>query len=177
MSSPEIEISYPADLPVSQRRDDILSAIAQNQVVIVAGATGSGKTTQLPKMLLESGFTSIGHTQPRRIAARTVAERIADELAHLLPELLRDALGDGARGDAPGLGVPDRLVPELEQHLGQLGGLARAGGARDDDDLVVADGVADVIPALADGQALGVGDDRDLRHEPFIVSRAGGRRG
>ncbi|MGV8885377.1 MAG: ATP-dependent RNA helicase HrpA [Microbacteriaceae bacterium] len=80
MSSPEIEISYPAELPVSQRRDDIVRAISENQVVIVAGATGSGKTTQIPKMLLELGFTSIGHTQPRRIAARTVAERIAEEL-------------------------------------------------------------------------------------------------
>ncbi len=73
-------ISYPEDLPVSQRRDDIKAAIETNQVVIVAGATGSGKTTQLPKMLLELGYESIGHTQPRRIAARTIAERIAEEL-------------------------------------------------------------------------------------------------
>jgi ATP-dependent RNA helicase HrpA len=73
-------ISYPADLPVSQRRDDIAAAIRDNQVVIVAGATGSGKTTQLPKICLELGRTSIGHTQPRRIAARTIAERIAEEL-------------------------------------------------------------------------------------------------
>ncbi|TQL47201.1 ATP-dependent helicase HrpA [Homoserinimonas aerilata] len=73
-------IHYPADLPVSQRRDDISAAIRDNQVVIVAGATGSGKTTQLPKMLLELGYESIGHTQPRRIAARTIAERIAEEL-------------------------------------------------------------------------------------------------
>ncbi len=76
-----LNISYPSDLPVSQRRDDLLSAIRENQVVIVAGATGSGKTTQLPKMCLELGRTSIAHTQPRRIAARSVAERIAEELA------------------------------------------------------------------------------------------------
>jgi len=77
------EISYPQELPVSQRKDDIARAIRDNQVVIVAGETGSGKTTQLPKICLELGrgvTGQIGHTQPRRIAARTVAERIAHEL-------------------------------------------------------------------------------------------------
>ncbi|HEV7950128.1 MAG TPA: ATP-dependent RNA helicase HrpA [Glaciihabitans sp.] len=73
-------ITYPEDLPVSQRRQDIADIIAANQVVIIAGETGSGKTTQLPKILLELGRESIGHTQPRRIAARTIAERIAEEL-------------------------------------------------------------------------------------------------
>jgi ATP-dependent helicase HrpA len=75
-------ISYPEELPVSQRRDDIAQAIRDHQVVIVAGETGSGKTTQLPKICLELGrgvTGQIGHTQPRRIAARTVAERIAEE--------------------------------------------------------------------------------------------------
>ena len=70
-------ITYPPDLPVSERREEILDAIRDNQVVIIAGATGSGKTTQIPKMCLELGRTSIAHTQPRRIAARAVAERIA----------------------------------------------------------------------------------------------------
>lgn len=74
------QISYPADLPVSQRRQEILEAIRNHQVVVIAGATGSGKTTQIPKMCLELGRTSIAHTQPRRIAARAVAERIAEEL-------------------------------------------------------------------------------------------------
>ncbi|MFL6162414.1 MAG: ATP-dependent RNA helicase HrpA [Jatrophihabitantaceae bacterium] len=77
------KISYPPDLPVSQRRDDLLEAIANNQVVVIAGETGSGKTTQIPKLCLELGrgvLGSIGHTQPRRIAARAVAERIAVEL-------------------------------------------------------------------------------------------------
>jgi ATP-dependent helicase HrpA len=77
-------VGYPANLPISQRRDDLAAAIAEHQVVIVAGETGSGKTTQLPKICLELGRGvrgMIGHTQPRRIAARTVAERIADELA------------------------------------------------------------------------------------------------
>jgi len=72
--------SYPPELPVSARRDDLLAAIGNHQVVIVAGETGSGKTTQLPKICLELGRTSIAHTQPRRIAARTVAQRIAGEL-------------------------------------------------------------------------------------------------
>jgi ATP-dependent helicase HrpA len=79
-------IAYPPDLPVSARRDDIMAAIRGSQVVIVAGATGSGKTTQLPKMLLDLGYVSVGHTQPRRLAARTIAERIADELGEQVGE-------------------------------------------------------------------------------------------
>src|SRR5215213_3623566 len=86
MNAPRI--AYPPELPVSQRRDDIAEAIRDHQVVIVAGATGSGKTTQLPKICLELGRESIGHTQPRRIAARTIAERIADELAVELGSLV-----------------------------------------------------------------------------------------
>ncbi|GAA1222129.1 ATP-dependent RNA helicase HrpA [Rhodoglobus aureus] len=83
-----VAITFPPELPVSQRRDDIAKAIRENQVVIIAGATGSGKTTQLPKILLELGKTSIGHTQPRRIAARTVAERIAEELGSELGDVV-----------------------------------------------------------------------------------------
>jgi ATP-dependent helicase HrpA len=82
-------ITYPAELPVSQRKDEIAAAIRDHQVVIVAGETGSGKTTQLPKICLELGrgiTGQIGHTQPRRIAARTVAERIATELGTELGE-------------------------------------------------------------------------------------------
>ena len=78
-----LTISYPEALPVSARREDILDAVANNQVVVIAGETGSGKTTQLPKMLIELGLAEkgmIGHTQPRRLAARTVAERIAEEM-------------------------------------------------------------------------------------------------
>ncbi|MCS5732957.1 ATP-dependent RNA helicase HrpA [Herbiconiux daphne] len=75
-----LRIVFPPELPVSQRKDDIARAIRDHQVVIVAGATGSGKTTQLPKICLELGRESIGHTQPRRLAARTIAERIAEEL-------------------------------------------------------------------------------------------------
>jgi ATP-dependent RNA helicase HrpA len=76
-------VSYPPELPVGQRKDEIAKAILDNQVVIVAGETGSGKTTQLPKICLELGrgvTGQIGHTQPRRIAARAVADRIAAEL-------------------------------------------------------------------------------------------------
>ncbi|WP_330179375.1 ATP-dependent RNA helicase HrpA [Nocardia sp. NBC_01503] len=85
------EIRYPEQLPVSARRDDIAAAIAANQVVIVAGETGSGKTTQLPKICLELGRGirgTIGHTQPRRLAARTVAERIAEELGGELGDVV-----------------------------------------------------------------------------------------
>jgi ATP-dependent helicase HrpA len=77
------EITYPQALPISQKKDEILAAIRDHQVVIVAGETGSGKTTQLPKICLELGrgvHGLIGHTQPRRLAARTVADRIAEEL-------------------------------------------------------------------------------------------------
>ena len=85
MTEPRIQprIVYPDDLPVSARREDIMAAIRDHQVVVIAGETGSGKTTQLPKMCLELGLGDgglIGHTQPRRIAARSVAERIAHEL-------------------------------------------------------------------------------------------------
>ncbi|WP_160062945.1 ATP-dependent RNA helicase HrpA [Psychromonas sp. L1A2] len=82
------EVSYP-DLPVSQKKDEIAKAIANNQVVIIAGETGSGKTTQIPKICLELGrgvSGLIGHTQPRRLAARTVANRIAEELDSELGE-------------------------------------------------------------------------------------------
>src|SRR5690349_18897744 len=82
-------ITYPAELPVSQRKDDIAAVIRDHQVVVIAGETGSGKTTQIPKICLELGRGvdgQIGHTQPRRLAARTVAERIAEELGSPLGE-------------------------------------------------------------------------------------------
>lgn len=75
--------AYPAELPITERRDELLEAIRDHQVVIVAGETGSGKSTQLPKLCLELGRGTaglIGHTQPRRVAARTIAERVAEEL-------------------------------------------------------------------------------------------------
>jgi ATP-dependent helicase HrpA len=75
-----VAISYPPELPISARRDELLETIRDNQVVVVAGETGSGKTTQLPKLCLELGREKIAHTQPRRLAARTVAARIAEEL-------------------------------------------------------------------------------------------------
>ena len=76
-------IGYPPELPVSGRREDLLAAIRDHQVVVVAGETGSGKSTQLPKLCLELGRGvrgTIAHTQPRRLAARTIAERVAEEL-------------------------------------------------------------------------------------------------
>ncbi|WP_221633942.1 ATP-dependent RNA helicase HrpA [Nocardioides luti] len=88
-------ITYPPELPVTQRREDIAAAIRDHQVVIIAGETGSGKTTQIPKICLELGRGRpgrggglIGHTQPRRIAARSVAERIASELGTELGDLV-----------------------------------------------------------------------------------------
>ena len=79
-SMPSPVIFYPPELPVSAAREEIADAIRDNQVVIVAGATGSGKTTQLPKICLDLGRERIAHTQPRRLAARTIAERVAEEL-------------------------------------------------------------------------------------------------
>lgn len=83
-------ITYP-DLPISERREEIADAVRKHQVVVVAGETGSGKTTQLPKICLELGRGlrgTIGHTQPRRLAARTVAQRIADELHTALGDVV-----------------------------------------------------------------------------------------
>ncbi|HCD05072.1 MAG TPA: ATP-dependent RNA helicase HrpA, partial [Methylophaga sp.] len=83
--------SLNADLPVIERREDIANAIQQNQVIILCGETGSGKTTQLPQICLDLGRGVgglIGHTQPRRIAARTVATRIAEELKSEIGEVV-----------------------------------------------------------------------------------------
>jgi ATP-dependent helicase HrpA len=80
-------LAYPDTLPITERRDEILDAIRDHQVVIVAGETGSGKSTQLPKLCLEAGrgvHGMIGHTQPRRVAARTIAERVAEEVGSKL---------------------------------------------------------------------------------------------
>ena len=79
----EARITYAASLPISEHRDQIIAAIRDHQVVVVAGETGSGKSTQLPKLCLEAGRGVngiIGHTQPRRVAARTIAARVAEEL-------------------------------------------------------------------------------------------------
>ena len=88
-------ITYPEQLPVSARREDIMELLRDHQVVIIAGETGSGKTTQIPKMLLELGRGRrglIGHTQPRRLAARTVAERVAEELGQKIGETVGYAI-------------------------------------------------------------------------------------
>ena len=87
-----MELRYPAELPITARRDELLDALGHHQVVVVAGETGSGKSTQLPKLCLEPAAAShglIGHTQPRRVAARTIAERVADELGTTIGERRR----------------------------------------------------------------------------------------
>ncbi len=102
-------IVYPENLPVSARREEIAKAIAENQVIILAGETGSGKTTQLPKICLELGRGvrgMIGHTQPRRLAARSVAERIAEETG----TELGDAIGYAVR-------FTDRVSPRTSVKL------------------------------------------------------------
>ena len=76
-------VSHPAELPITSRRDDIVAAIRAHQVVVIAGETGSGKTTQIPKMCLDAGLgieAKIGCTQPRRVAALSISRRIAEEL-------------------------------------------------------------------------------------------------
>jgi len=103
---------FPDDLPVSQRRAEIRQAIEENQVVVICGETGSGKTTQIPKICLEMGrgvMGTIGHTQPRRIAARSVATRIAEELGTRLGE----AVGYKVRfGDKTGPNTVVKLMTD-----------------------------------------------------------------
>ena len=96
-------IAFPPELPITARRDELIAAIREHQVVIVAGETGSGKSTQLPKLCLAAGRGTagmIGHTQPRRVAARTVADRITDELG----VELGTATADGHRCDDERIG-------------------------------------------------------------------------
>ncbi|MEA2154210.1 MAG: ATP-dependent helicase HrpA [Solirubrobacteraceae bacterium] len=119
------EVSYPEQLPVSARREDLLAAIRDNQVVVVAGETGSGKTTQLPKICLELGRGvrgAIAHTQPRRLAARTVAVRIAEELGAELGEAVGYAVrfDDRSRADTLVRLVTDGLLLAEIQHDGLL---------------------------------------------------------
>ncbi|CAN5822694.1 hypothetical protein BH24ACT3_BH24ACT3_00270 [soil metagenome] len=86
-----MRISYPEGLPVADRRVELITAVRDHQVLIVAGETGSGKSTQLPKICLEAGRGVrglIGHTQPRRLAARTIAERVAEELGSELGDVV-----------------------------------------------------------------------------------------
>ncbi len=88
MSEPELALGVDAALPIAAWADDIMAAIRAHQVVIIAGETGSGKTTQLPKLCLAAGRERVGHTQPRRIAARSLAERIAEEIGTPLGDVV-----------------------------------------------------------------------------------------
>jgi ATP-dependent helicase HrpA len=90
-SASPLRIEYPAALPISEHASEIAARLRDHQVVVVAGATGSGKTTQLPKICLDAGLGRrglIGHTQPRRLAARRVATRVAEEIGTPLGELV-----------------------------------------------------------------------------------------
>jgi ATP-dependent helicase HrpA len=106
-----LQIDFPEGLPVSARRDEIMAAMDQHQVIIVCGETGSGKTTQLPKIALMLGrgklnakpgerARMIGHTQPRRIAASSVAKRIAEELKTPLGEVVSGPIEQKRLGQA-----------------------------------------------------------------------------
>ncbi|MFT3861304.1 ATP-dependent RNA helicase HrpA [Micropruina sp.] len=88
MSEPALRLTVDPALPIAEWADDIVAALGNHQVLIVAGETGSGKTTQLPKLCLAAGRRRVGHTQPRRIAARSLAERIAEELGTPLGEVV-----------------------------------------------------------------------------------------
>ncbi len=88
MSEERLKLAVDAALPIAAWADDIVAAVRDNQVVIVAGETGSGKTTQLPKLCLAAGRERVGHTQPRRIAARSLAERIAEEIGTPLGDVV-----------------------------------------------------------------------------------------
>ena len=101
-----VDLAVPASLPIAAHADDLVAAIREHQVIVVAGETGSGKSTQLPKLCLAAGRGvdgMIGHTQPRRVAARTVAQRIADEIGTTIGGLVGssvrfdDRVGDSTR--------------------------------------------------------------------------------
>jgi len=114
-------ITYPPDLPVSARREDVLAALQASQVVIIAGETGSGKTTQLPKMLLEAGVLRrgvIGHTQPRRIAARAVAARLEAELPGAPPRFVGHKIrfSDGTSRDTAIKVMTDGILLAESRH-------------------------------------------------------------
>ena len=121
LASAPKEIEFPDNLPVSQKQQEIAEAISNHQVVIIAGETGSGKTTQIPKICLALGRGNrglIGHTQPRRLAARTVATRIAEEMKSPLGDVVgykvrfNDQVSDNSRIKLMTDGI---LLAEIQQ--------------------------------------------------------------
>jgi ATP-dependent RNA helicase HrpA len=143
-------LRYPAELPITARRDELLAAIRDHQVVVVAGETGSGKSTQLPKMCLELGRGVgglIGHTQPRRVAARTIAERIASELGTTIG------------------GTVSRASPRASERSGLV-----AYSVRFDDRV----GEGTLLRVMTDGILLAeLGRDRELRrYDTLIIDEA-----
>ena len=165
------------DLEVGPARQQLLE-VAEQEVDVerpLVGLVDDDRVVllEVPVALQLGEQDAVGHQLHAALLRRPVGEPhlVADQVAQLGPQLARDPLGDRARGDPPRLGVPDDAAaavlagapPELETDLGQLGGLARPRLARDDHDLVVADGLGDVLAALADGE-LGRVRDRDRLH-------------
>ena len=174
-------LAYPPELPVSAHREELLEAIGSHQVVVVAGETGSGKTTQLPKLCLELGRNRIAHTQPRRLAARTVAARIAEEMKVPLGETVGYAVRFRDRSSRDDAGAADDRRPPAGGDPARQAAQALRHGHRRRGARAVAEhrlparlpGARAAAAARPEGDHH-VGDDRPAALQPPLRGRAGG---